>query len=169
MLFNKNNAYSNVILSIPHSVILSYSTKPYRLKEQLLVICLLTTFLCSSQTECTLGVGGKDDDTIVEVFQLNEEQEKNLRNWSAELKVRNSHLKEKAKYLLKKHEQSPPNALMEMSYQYRGILDSMKSNARMIDQRLLSTFNRKQYDLYVELCGMIALSPMRVNNSVNEK
>ena len=119
--------------------------------------------------DCTLGVGGKDDEVIIEVFQLNDEQQENLKNWSAELKVRNMYLKDKAKSLLKKHQQSPPSALMEMSYQYQQILDSMRSNVRLIDRRLLGTFNQKQYDLYVELCGMISMSPMRVDNSVNEK
>ena len=119
--------------------------------------------------DCTLGVGGKDDETIIEVFQLNEEQQEYLKNWSAELRVRNDYLKDKAKFLLKRHEASPPNVLMEMSYEYRKILDSMRSNVRMIDQRLLGTFNRKQYDLYVELCGMISMNPIPVDNSVNEK
>ena len=119
--------------------------------------------------DCTLGVGGRDDETIIEVFQLNEEQQENLRNWSAELKVRNTYLKDRAKSLLKRNETSPPSVLMEMSYEYRKLLDSMRSNIRMIDRRLLSTFNKNQYDLYVELCDVIAMDPMRVDNSVNEK
>ncbi len=116
-----------------------------------------------------MGIGGRDNETIIEVFQLNEEQKENLKNWSAELKVRNTYLKDKAKFLVKRHEQSPPNVLMKMSYEYRKLLDSMRNNSRMIDKRMLGTFNQKQYDLYVELCGMIAMDPMRVNNSVNEK
>ncbi len=119
--------------------------------------------------DCTLGVGGKDNETIIEVFQLNEEQRESLKNWSAELEVRNTYLKNKAKSLLNKHQESPPSVLMEMSYEYRQLLDSMKSNSRSIDRRLLGTFNQKQYDLYVELCGMISMSPMQVDNSVNEK
>ena len=119
--------------------------------------------------ECTLGIGGRDNATIIEVFQLNDIQQESLNNWSAELKVRNSHLKNKAKFLLKKHQESPPNVLMEMSHEYRELLDSMRYNSKMMDRRLLGTFNKKQYDLYVELCGLIAMDPLRVNNSVNEK
>ncbi|MEM9078118.1 MAG: hypothetical protein AAGC43_13830 [Bacteroidota bacterium] len=139
------------------------------MKKLLLFLFLFAFFFSSAQMDCTLGVGGRDDDTIIEVFQLNEEQTEYLKNWSEELKVRNTYLKDKAKVLLKKHEASPPSVLMEMSYEYRQLLDSMRSNARMIDRRLLATFNQKQYDLYVELCGMISMSPMRVDNSVNEK
>ena len=144
-------------------------TKLTSLKKLLLFVFLFYGFLSSAQMECTLGVGGRNDETIIEVFQLNEEQQENLRNWSAELKVRNTYLKDKAKVLLKRNETSPPNVLMEMSYEYRELLDSMRSNIRMIDRRLLGTFNKKQYDLYVELCGVIAMDPMRVDNSVNEK
>nr|WP_298999576.1 hypothetical protein [uncultured Allomuricauda sp.] len=139
------------------------------MKKLLLFALLFSFFFSSAQMDCTLGVGGKDNETIIEVFQLNEEQRESLKNWSAELEVRNTYLKNKAKSLLNKHQESPPSVLMEMSYEYRQLLDSMKSNSRSIDRRLLGTFNQKQYDLYVELCGMISMSPMQVDNSVNEK
>ncbi|MEM0931102.1 MAG: hypothetical protein AAF575_00575 [Bacteroidota bacterium] len=139
------------------------------MKKLLLFILCFTGLLVSAQMECTLGIGGRDNATIIEVFQLNDIQQESLNNWSAELKVRNSHLKNKAKFLLKKHQESPPNVLMEMSHEYRELLDSMRYNSKMMDRRLLGTFNKKQYDLYVELCGLIAMDPLRVNNSVNEK
>ncbi|NNK76153.1 MAG: hypothetical protein HKP42_08815, partial [Maribacter sp.] len=40
------------------------------------------------QEVCFLGIGGHDNETIAEVFQLNEQQLENLKNWSAELKFR---------------------------------------------------------------------------------
>ncbi|TAI49415.1 hypothetical protein [Flagellimonas allohymeniacidonis] len=122
-----------------------------------------------SQKECPLGVGGKDDDTIIEVFQLNEEQTEKMRNWSAELKIRNTLLKDKAKHLLKRNEESPPDVLMKVSKEYKDILDSMKANSLMIDKRLLSIFNERQYGFYLELCSGISLRPIFVNGPNNEK
>ncbi|RDY60957.1 hypothetical protein DX873_01910 [Flagellimonas nanhaiensis] len=122
-----------------------------------------------SQEDCQLGVGGQDDQVIMEVFQLNDNQKDKLKSWSAELKVRNDILKDRAKHLLKRHEGSSPEVLMTFSKQYKDILDSMKQNALMMDRRLLSTLNAKQYNLYLELCSQLTLRPMYVDRSVDEK
>ncbi|MEX0314105.1 MAG: hypothetical protein AB3N18_08005 [Allomuricauda sp.] len=129
----------------------------------------MSGIFCSAQQECALGIGGGNDDTIAEVFQLNEEQLEKLKNWSAELQVRNDLLKDQAKFLLKRNAQSSPEDLMSMSFKYRNLLDSMKQNLRMLDKRLLSTFNDKQYNLYVELCGQMMLRPIYIDRSVDEK
>jgi len=129
----------------------------------------MLSFSIFAQHECVLGVGGKDDETIAEVFQLNEEQLENLRNWSAELKIRNEILRNQAEYLLKQHEESSPEVLLKVSSEYRGILDSMKQNVRMMDKRLLSIFNSKQYKFYLELCNKLTLRPIHINRSVDEK
>lgn len=122
-----------------------------------------------AQEDCYLGIGGKDDETIIEVFQLNDFQVEKMRNWAAELKYRNSFLIDQAKYLLKKHEQSSPEDLLAMSYEYRDLLDSMKSNMIMLDRRLLSLFNNDQYNLYVKLCNATSRSPIFVVRPVDEK
>lgn len=122
-----------------------------------------------AQEDCYLGIGGKDDETIIEVFQLNEDQVEKMKNWGAELKYRNSFLIDQAKFLLKKHAQSSPEDLMAMSYQYRDLLDSMKSNMRMLDRRLLSLFDDHQYDLYIRLCNTTSRSPIFVVRQVDEK
>lgn len=138
--------------------------------QKLLIALFCFWGLCSfGQIQCSLGVGGKDDETIIEVFQLNEEQQEKMKNWSAELKIRNTLLKDKAKFLLKRNEQSPPEVLVQMSKEYKAILDSMKANSLMIDKRLLSIFNSRQYDFYVELCQGIALRPIYLGGSNNEK
>mgnify|MGYP000099902379 FL=1 len=116
-----------------------------------------------------MGIGGDDDEAIAEVFQLNDAQLEQFKNWSAEVKVRNSYLKDQAKYLLKKHAQSSPEDLMAVSYKYRDLLDSMRQNVRMLDKRLLSIFNDRQYNLYLELCNQLTLRPIYVDRSVNEK
>ena len=116
-----------------------------------------------------MGVGGTDDETIAEVFQLNDEQRQSLRNWSAELKVRNEILSNQAEFLLKQHEESSPEVLMTISKEYKTIMDSMKQNVRMMDKRLLSIFNPKQYNFYVKLCDQLTLRPIYINRSVDEK
>ncbi|GLU44122.1 hypothetical protein Musp01_17460 [Muricauda sp. NBRC 101325] len=121
-----------------------------------------------AQMECMLGVGGKDDDTIVKVFELSEEQQKSLRNWSAELKVRNDILKDKARFLMKKNEESSPEVLMTVSGQYSTLMDSMKQNVRMMDKRLLNLFNEVQYERYLKLCEQMTLRPIYINRLLNE-
>ena len=118
--------------------------------------------------DCILGVGGRDNETITKVFELTEEQQENLRNWSAELKFRNDILKNQAKYLMKKNEESSPEVLLTVSKEYGSIMDSMKQNVRMIDKRLLTSFNKAQYERYVKLCNQLTLRPIHVNRSVDE-
>lgn len=118
--------------------------------------------------ECMLGVGGKDNETITKVFELTEEQQENLKNWSAELKVRNDLLREKAQYLMKKNEESSPEVLVTVSVEYQVILDSMKQNIRMMDKRLLGTFSETQYERYSKLCNQMTMRPIYVNKSVDE-
>lgn len=120
------------------------------------------------QEDCYLGIGGKDDATIIEVFQLNDEQVEKMMNWGAELNYRNGFLRDQAKNLLKRHSQSSPEDLLAMSYEYRGLLDSMKSNMRMLDQRMLSLFSNDQYNLYIKLCNTASRSPIFVNRPINE-
>jgi hypothetical protein len=122
-----------------------------------------------AQQDCVLGIGGQDDEMISEVFQLNDEQMGKMRNWSAELRIRNEILKNQADFLLKKHAQSSPEDLVAMSQKYKDILDSMKQNVLRQDKRLLSIFNEKQYNFYLELCSQLTLRPIYVSRSVDEK
>lgn len=134
-----------------------------------LILFFLFAISVSAQNDCFLGVGGKDDETIVEVFNLDEEQIRNLKNWGAELKYRNEIFVIRAEYLLKNHANSSHEDLLKMSYTYRGHLDSMRSNLRMIDKRMLSTFSNEQYNLYIQLCNSVLLSPIFVNRQHSEK
>ncbi|SHG17703.1 hypothetical protein SAMN04488116_0102 [Flagellimonas flava] len=143
--------------------------KTNQLKPIVLSFLMCLGWSAYGQQECFLGIGGQDDETITEVFQLSESQKENLENWSAELKVRNDILKDQAKYLLKRQAQASPEDLMAMSYKYRDLLDSMKQNLRMLDKRLLTIFNEAQYNLYIELCNQLTLRPIYVNRSDNEK
>lgn len=132
------------------------------------IFCISFTY-SYAQEDCFLGIGGENDDDIVEVFQLDDMQKEKMLNWSAELKIRNGILKDQAKFLLKKHVQSSPEELMAVSYKYRSLLDSMRQNLKMVDTRMLSIFNDNQYNLYMELCSGITLQPIYVNRLVDEK
>jgi len=138
------------------------------LKAVVFYLFLLSGFYGFAQMDCILGVGGRDNETITKVFELTEEQQENLKSWSAELKVRNDILKDKAKYLMKKNEESSPEVLLTVSKEYGSIMDSMKRNVRMIDKRLLTSFNKAQYERYVKLCSQLALRPIHINRSVDE-
>ena len=139
------------------------------IKRLLTLLSLIVSIGLSAQEDCYLGVGGGNDMAIIEVFQLNDHQTENLRNWGAELEYRNGLLQDEAKMLLKIHAQSSPEDLLAMSYQYQTLLDSMRSNMRMIDKRVLSMFNKEQYNLYIQLCNTATLSPIFATRQVNEK
>lgn len=138
------------------------------MKAIVFYLFLISGFYGFSQMDCILGVGGRDNETIIKVFELTEEQQENLKNWSAELKVRNDLLMDRAKYLMKKHEESSPEVLLTVSKEYGSIMDSMKQNVRMIDKRLLTSFSKTQYERYVKLCDQLTLRPIHINRSVDE-
>ena len=124
------------------------------------LLCLLSVGGLSAQQDCYLGVGGPDDQTITEVFRLDSLQQEQLANLGAELKFRNQLLTQRAEYLLELHAQSSPEDLLVMSFEYRQVLDSMHSNMRLIDKKLLSLFNDQQYNLYIRLCNQAQSSPI---------
>jgi len=138
------------------------------LKAVVVFLFMISGFCATAQLDCILGVGGRDNETITKVFELTEEQQENLKNWTAELKIRNDIFKDKASYLMKKNEESSPEELMEVSKKYQSYIDSMAKNVRMIDKRLLTSFNKAQYERYLKLCRQLTLRPIYVNRSVDE-
>lgn len=138
------------------------------MKAVVFFLFLISGFFGMAQMECILGVGGRDNETITKVFELTEEQQKNLINWTAELKIRNDIFKDKAEYLMKQNEESSPEVLIEVSKKYQSYIDSMAKNVRMIDKRLLTSFNETQYERYLKLCRQLTLRPIHINRSVNE-
>jgi len=122
------------------------------------------------QADCYLGIGGQDDAIIEKVFNLDSIQVKKMKNWGAELKYRNSFLINQANNLLKRHSESSPEVLKTMAVSYKKLLDSMQSNLRMLDKRMLGVFNDEQYNLYVMLCSQSSISPLYPTAPVvNEK
>ena len=138
------------------------------MKPLVYILFLISSFYGTAQMDCILGVGGRDNETIAKVFELTEEQQENLKNWSAELKIRNDIFKERAAYLMKQNEESSPEVLMEVSKKYQSFIDSMAKNVHMMDKRLLESFSQVQYDRYLKLCNQMTLRPIYINRSVDE-
>ncbi len=114
------------------------------------------------QEDCILGVGITENETIIDIFQLNGEQSEKIINYSAELKYRNELLNNQAENILKRHPQSTTAELMVLAAKYNVIRDSMEFIQRMIDKRALKLFNKKQYERYLKLCKEAFRQPFRV-------
>lgn len=154
---------------MPRGNVFTFGGKPRTLKKLSFFTLLLVSIFCNGQEDCFLGLGGEDHDAIVSVFQLSDQQQEDLKNWGAELKFRNEVFKIRAEKLLKNHAQKSPEDLLNLSFKYRSLLDSMRSNLRMLDKRMLSTFNDKQYNLYIELCNSVLMSPIYADRSLDLK
>lgn len=121
----------------------------------------------AQQQDCTLGIGGKDTETIVEVFQINEEQKTQMNTWIQELTEKNKVIEEEIKTLLENHPQSTQDDLITLAAKYKVLKDQIVSVSKMYDIKLLSIFNDKQYQRYVDLCREALRDPMMVPNSTS--
>ena len=129
---------------------------------RVLSIILMISITAMVQEDCILGVGITADSTLIDVFQLNEEQTEKLKNWSAELKYRNELLNNQAENLLKRHPQSSAAELMVLAEKYKVIRDSMGTVQRTLDIKTLKLFNENQYKLYLALCEKALRRPYYV-------
>jgi hypothetical protein len=112
-----------------------------------------------AQADCILGVGLTNDSIISDVFQLNEMQHVKLVSFSAELKYRNDLLNNELQNVKSRHPQSNVKELSQLADKYKSVMDSMASVQIMIDKRMLTLFNSKQYELYRNLCKEASRSP----------
>ena len=128
----------------------------------LIFVCLLVTANSWSQNDCVLGVGVTEDETIIQVFQLNEAQKEQMVNFSAELKYRIELLENQAENMMKRHPQSTADELKVLASKYSVLRDSMEKVQTMIDKRVLRLFNEKQYRRYLQLCSEAYRQPLRV-------
>lgn len=110
--------------------------------------------------DCTLGIGGKDTDLIIQVFMLSAEQQQKLRAWADALEAENAPLEARARQLLDTHPQNSPEDLAALGHKYEEIKEAMLANARKYDRLLLGTFNPGQYQRYSDLCGEVDRRPM---------
>jgi len=134
--------------------------------KHLLSYCLFVTglfsgFVASAQLpDCTLGIGGKDTEVLIQVFQLNDEQKNALNIWAGELQTQNKLKEEEIKLLLDKHPQSTQKDLETLAKKYKVLKDQMLATSKSYDQKLLGLFNPRQYQRYVELCSEALRTPI---------
>lgn len=112
--------------------------------------------------DCTLNMGGKSADTLVQVFQLNEQQISQMEVWSVELAIEIKVVEGEIQKLFDSHPQSTPEELSSLAAKYKVLQQKIVAASKATDQRLLSTFNTKQYDLYLELCKEAFRKPLQV-------
>ncbi len=127
-----------------------------------LIFCCTAGIAMAQTSECMLGIGGKDTETIIQVFQLSEEQIQKMEDWRAELAVANRAFQEEIRLLFDTHPQSTDEELQALANKYRVIKDRVLDNAREYDIRMLKLFNPRQYDRYLELCASAKREPYKV-------
>lgn len=132
------------------------------LKEVKIFVVLL--FLCSisNAQDCTLGIGGRDAETIIQVFQLKVEQVEKMNELKSALELETSPLEEQIKQLLDTHPQSTPEELTELAEKFKVLESKIVQISRSYDQRLLALFNQKQFQRYVELCREAVRTPLKI-------
>lgn len=129
------------------------------IRFSILLILSLSPISLMSQADCVLGVGITENETIADIFQMNDSQKEQLANLGAELKYRNELLNNRLENLYNRHPQSTVEELNQLALKYRSVMDSMELVQSMIDKKVLSLFNQKQYDLYLSLCQQASRSP----------
>ena len=128
-----------------------------------LLLVFSTSLLFAQQLEdCTLGLGGKDTETIIKIFQLNEEQQAKMETWSAELQTQNKLIEDQVQELFAKHPQSTPDELNTLAGKYDVLKNKIVTISREYDLKLLTLFNQRQYERYEALCKAAYRRPMTI-------
>lgn len=127
-----------------------------------LIFIGLGLILQAQERDCMLGIGGSNSETIIQVFQLNEEQTRQLEEWQAELAMTNKVYQEDIRILFDTHPQSSTKDLERLASKYKVLKDQILENARAYDVKMLKLFNPRQYDRYRELCASAGRVPYDV-------
>jgi len=122
--------------------------------------CIL--MIRAQDKDCLLGLVGSSGETIIQVFQLNEEQIRKMNEWKAEWGVTNKVFEEEIAQLFDSEEQSTMKELEVVAAKYKVLKDNLVAVSREYDQKLLRLFNQKQYDRYIELCAEANRNPLPV-------
>ncbi len=140
------------------------------------ILCMALLFISlpiNAQT-CTLDIGGKNAETMVTVFQLNEKQMAALETLQRELAVETKSLESQIEKLLAEHPQSTEEELIKLADKYKVLQQKIVTASYESDKKLLSEFNAKQYDRYLQLCKAairrpIAIVPKVYNDSIDPR
>ncbi|MEE9364643.1 MAG: hypothetical protein V3U92_18745 [Cellulophaga sp.] len=136
------------------------------LKKQIVsTLCLFMAFLGYAQ-DCTLGINGKDAQTIISVFQLNDGQVYKMTNWGAELDDKTKLLQDKIEALLKEHPQETNAELAKLALKHNNILSEIVDLSKAYDKKLIAVFNDKQRERYTLLCKEAMRKPLLVTPKI---
>ena len=129
------------------------------------LVCLLlfTGGLRSQKKDCTLGMGGTDRETIVQVFQLTDNQQAQMEEWAEELQRYRTDLDARLQELFESHPQQSMEELQQLASKYQVLKEEAEATSKAFDRRLLSIFDERQYRQYAALCreaGREVMSPM---------
>lgn len=126
------------------------------------IITIILTFSAASAQvkDCLLNIGGPDNKTIIQVFQLNDEQIEKLAVWSSELQFKRKENEDEITLLFDTHPQKTTEDLEALASKYAKIKDSYVQLTRSYDQKLLTMFNERQYHRYTMLCAEAVRRPI---------
>ncbi|WP_400072585.1 hypothetical protein [Zobellia russellii] len=125
-------------------------------------IAFMMFFSVGYAQSCTLYIGGKNSETIKTIFQLNEEQIVLMEALQGELAVTTKSVEEQIEKLLAQHPQSTQEDLIKLAEKYKGLQQQLVQAAYDSDKKLLSAFNTKQYERYLQLCNEAIRLPIKV-------
>ncbi|MBM1106393.1 hypothetical protein JQC67_09615 [Aurantibacter crassamenti] len=127
------------------------------------VIFLFVIGYGQAQTvDCTLDIGGKTAESVTVIFQLNEEQKQLMEELRAKYSITYKGIEDEMIKLLAEHPQSTPEELLTLAEKYKALQDKVVLESWSIDEKLLATFNQRQYDFYLSLCHEAYRRPIEV-------
>jgi len=125
------------------------------------ILLFFILFTGIAQTaDCTLGIGGKDTETIIQVFQLSEEQLVLMEGWIQDLNKSNELIEEQMDILLDKHPQSNEEELQTLAEKFKVLRTEILNNSKICDQKLVGILNENQYKRYIALCNEALRRPL---------
>lgn len=121
-------------------------------KTIILTLVINLFFLTGFSQICILNIGSENTDQIKQIFQLNETQNSALQDFKIELNKEITNLEAEVKTLLETHPQSNPEELLVLAKKHKDLEEKMFTTTATYDQKLISLFNKKQYERYLLLC-----------------
>jgi hypothetical protein len=128
----------------------------------LLSFVLFVTYSGAQVNECVLDIGGKNSEFVTEIFQLNEAQLLQMEELRAEYSMTYKAIDDQMQKLLSEHPQSTSEELLTMADKYKVLQNKIVMASRQIDEKLLTSFNQRQYGLYLSLCHEAFRTPIEV-------
>lgn len=126
------------------------------------IACTLLFHIGNAQ-DCTLNIGGKDTETIIKIFQLNDGQIGQMEGWRSELEIETSLIEDQIQELMDKQPQKTPEELIILAEKYNVLKEKMVNVSKIYDKKLIGIFNQRQYQRYVDLCNEAFRRPMVVD------